>query len=186
MTVILTSPIHSLPSTPIHGGLSLEDASLAARRGVRGRHAADHLRDQGLTVPPVPNQIVASGDDQWVMALSRQEFWIINPQQLATAAMPDSTAIASEVWPLYCQHSHSWLILQGAQRADVAAKLCAVDLRSEAFPLGAVAQTQAARVSVIIAHHTNSQQQPVFSLFVDQAVSEYLWLTLQDAMGEFI
>ena len=61
----------------------------------------------------------------------------------------------------------------GEQRAEVMAKLCGVDLSEAAFPLGSVAQTQAARVSVIVAAHQNENGQPVFSIFVDQSLARY-------------
>ena len=66
------------------------------------------------------------------------------------------------------------------------AKLCGVDLSAAAFPLGSVAQTQAARVSVIIAAHQNENDQPVFSMFVDQSLARSLWEAIEDAMAEFI
>ena len=64
------------------------------------------------------------------------------------------------------------------------AKLCGVDLSDEAFPKGHVAQTQMARVSVIIAHH-RWQGRPGFSLFLDQSLAGYAWSALEDAMQEF-
>jgi sarcosine oxidase gamma subunit len=49
-----------------------------------------------------------------------------------------------------------------------------------------VAQTQAARVSVVIAAHQNENDQPVFSIFVDQSLARYLWEAIEDAMGEWL
>jgi len=64
------------------------------------------------------------------------------------------------------------------------AKLCGVDLRIEAFPVGTVAQTQMALASVVIAHHL-WRDEAVFSLFVDQSLADFAWEALQDAMEEF-
>ena len=66
------------------------------------------------------------------------------------------------------------------------AKLCGVDLSEAAFPLGSVAQTQAARISVIIAAHHSENDQPMFSMFVDQSLARYLWEAIEDAMGEWL
>jgi len=66
------------------------------------------------------------------------------------------------------------------------AKLCGVDLSDAAFPLGSVVQTQAARVSVIVAAHQNENDQPVFSIFVDQSLARYLCEAIEDAMGEWL
>jgi sarcosine oxidase subunit gamma len=93
-------------------------------------------------------------------------------------------ALASEVWPLYCQHGHAWLQLAGAPRAEVMATLCGVDLSQAAFPEGSVVQTQVARVTSIIAHHAEGQA-GVFSLFVDQSLAVYLWEALEDAITAF-
>ena len=64
------------------------------------------------------------------------------------------------------------------------AKLCGVDLREAAFPLGHVAQTQMARINAVIAHHTLSGQ-AVFSLFVDASLAQYAIEALEDAISEF-
>ena len=120
------------------------------------------------------------------MSLSHREFWLLQPDNQASLGRPASEAVAAGIWPLYCQHSHAWLQFAGETRAEVMAKLCGVDLSEAAFPLGSVAQTQAARVSVIVAAHQNENGQPVFSIFVDQSLARYLWEAIEDAMGEWL
>jgi len=129
---------------------------------------------------------VANGQTGWVMSLSHREFWLLQPNSEAAPTRPASDAVAAGAWPLYCQHSHAWLQLAGEPRAEIMAKLCGVDLSEAAFPLGSVAQTQAARVSVIIAAHQNHDGQSVFSIFVDQSLARYLWEAIEDAMGEWL
>jgi len=182
----LRSPIEGCGVLEGPAGLRLEDLSLARREGVRGVGARDWLLSQGHTLPDAPNQIVASGKSGFVMSLSHREFWLLQPDSEASAVRPPSESVAAGVWPLYCQHSHAWLQLAGEPRAAVMAKLCGVDLSEAAFPLGSVAQTQAARVSVIIAAHQNENDQPVFSMFVDQSLARYLWEAIEDAMGEWL
>ena len=178
--------------TPLEGrgviegtAVLLRDLSLARREGVRGASAREWLLSQGRTLPDAPNRIVGS-ESGFVMSLSHREFWLLQPVGEASSDRPASDAVASGVWPLYCQHSHAWLQLAGEPRAQVMAKLCGVDLSEAAFPLGSVAQTQAARVSVIIAAHQNENDQPVFSIFVDQSLARYLWQAMEDAMGEWL
>ena len=137
-------------------------------------------------MPDAPNQIIASGESGFVMSLSHREFWLLQPDSEASSGRPASEAVAADVWPLYCQHSHAWLQLAGEARAEVMAKLCGVDLSEATFPPGSVAQTQAARVSVIIAAHLKENDQPVFSIFVDQSLARYLWEAIEDAMGEWL
>ena len=182
----LRSPLEGRGVIEGPGGLLLRDLSLARRDGVRGASAREWLLSQGHTLPGAPNQIVASGESGFVMSLSHREFWLLQPDSHASKGRPASEAVASGVWPLYCQHSHAWLQLAGEPRAKVMAKLCGVDLSDAAFPLGSVAQTQAARVSVSIAAHQNENDQPVFSIFVDQSLARYLWQAIEEAMAEFI
>ena len=180
--------------TPLEGcgvikgadGLLLRDLSLACREGVRGAGAREWLLSQGHTLPHAPNQIVSSGASGWVMSLSHREFWLLQPDNQASLGRPAAEEVTAGIWPLYCQHSHAWLQLAGEARARVMAKLCGVDLSEAVFPSGSVAQTQAARVSVIVAAHQNQDGQPAFSIFVDQSLARCLWEALEDAMGEWL
>jgi len=184
--VSLRSPIKGCGVLEGPAGLRLEDLSLARREGVRGAGAREWLLSQGHTLPDAPNQIVGSGESGFVMSLSHREFWLLQPGNEASSGRPASEAVASGVWPLYCQHSHAWLQLAGESRAEVMAKLCGVDLSEAAFPLGSVAQTQAARVSVIVAAHQSENGQPAFSIFVDHSLARYLWEAIEDAMAEWL
>ena len=182
----LRSPLEGSGAIEGPAGLRLQDLSLARRDGVRGARAREWLLSQGHTLPDAPNQIVASGESGFVMSLSHREFWLLQPDSEASLSRPASESVAAGVWPLYCQHSHAWLQLAGEPRAEIMAKLCGVDLSEAAFPLVSVAQTQAARVSVIIAAHQNKNEQPVFSMFVDQSLARFLWEAIEDAMAKFI
>ena len=186
MTSVLRRPLAgSIPNAECtSGSLTLTDLTLCSRSGKRGAGVPDWLTAQGLPRVDTPNRIEQSSDQRWVMALSKREFWILNSDQTATTTRPASHAETPGVWPLYCQHSHVWWHLSGDERAVMMAKLCGVDLSDQAFPEGHVAQTQMARVSVIIAHH-RLQDRAGFSLFLDQSLAGYAWSALEDAMQEF-
>jgi len=66
----------------------------------------------------------------------------------------------------------------------VLAKLCGVDLRPAAFPVGAVAQTSAARINVIIINLAEGEL-PCLQTLCDRASLSYFWDALLDAMAEF-
>ncbi|MCY1308595.1 hypothetical protein D9M70_586140 [compost metagenome] len=68
--------------------------------------------------------------------------------------------------------------------AEVMAKVCGVDLRPEAFPVGAVAQTSAARINVIVIN-AGTGERPHFHILCDRASLEYFHGALLDAMDEF-
>ena len=190
MSSLLRSPLASLTDTPsatvalCAGSLTLSDLSLQRRSGLRGSDAPEWLVQHGLPQVATPNRIEAAGEQQWVMALSKREFWMLDGNQMALEERPASEAVAPNAWPLYCQHSHVWWHLSGDDRAALMAKLCGVDLSETAFPLGNVAQTQMARISVVVAHH-DWQGVPGFSLFLDQTLAAYAWSALWDAMQEF-
>jgi len=184
--VSLRSPLDGCGVTEGLAGLRLQDLSLARREGVRGAAAREWLSSQGHTLPAAPNQIVANGESGWVMSLSHRELWLLYPDSEASLGRPASEEVTAGIWPLYCQHSHGWLQLAGEPRAKVMAKLCGVDLSEAAFPLGSVAQSQAARVSVIIAAHQSHDGQPAFSIFTDQSLAHYLWEAIEDAVGEWL
>ena len=182
----LRSPLEGCGVIEGPGGLRLNDLTLARREGVRGAGAREWLLSQGYTLPDAPNQIVASGESGFVMSLSHREFWLLQPDSDAPSGRPASEAVEAGIWPLYCQHSHAWLQLAGEPRAEIMAKLSGVDLSESTFPLGSVAQTQAARVSVITAAHQSHDGQSAFSIFADQSLARYLWKAIEDAMGEWI
>ena len=64
------------------------------------------------------------------------------------------------------------------------AKLCGVDLRMQAFPVGAVAQTSAARINVIVVN-VGSDELPALQLLFDRASLAYFQKAVLDAMDEF-
>ncbi len=64
------------------------------------------------------------------------------------------------------------------------AKLCGVDLRARAFPVGAVAQTSAARINVIVLN-VGSDERPALQLLFDRASLAYFREAVLDAMDEF-
>lgn len=186
MTVALVSPLRCANSHDGHrnDALKLHDLSLATRSGVRGVKASEWLISQSLPHELQPNTLVEVPDSRLLMALSTREFWLLEPETEAQEAPIPSGHCAPGAWPLYNQNSHAWLVLSGDPRAEMMAKLCGVDLRPKAFPIGTVAQTQMALVSVIIAHHF-WRGEAVFSLFVDQSLADFAWEALRDAMDEF-
>ena len=177
----LTTPCRLSECT---GDIQLRDCTLNARFGVRGANARSWLESQPITCPEQPNRIVNHNESTLVMALSHREFWVLDTEKATGTQMPESQALGPDTYPLFCQHSHAWLVLSGADRAEVMAKLCGVDLREAALPLSHVAQTQMARINAVIAHHTLAGQ-AVFSLFVDASLAQYAIEALGDAISEF-
>lgn len=166
---------------------SLLDLSVVSRTGFRGINAEQHLQNAGLPVPSKPNQNLSGNNGELVLRLSQKEFWVLDGptnQSDSIDKLNQYKLPSADCYPLFCQDSHAWFMLVGPHLSDIMAKLCGVDLRSDVFPLGTIAQTSVARVNaIIVSHEVNSV--PAFSLLSDSASSEYLWDALLDAMQEF-
>jgi sarcosine oxidase subunit gamma len=172
-------------SADYDGAISIQDKTHKRRSGVRGVGANSWLKQQNLVTPDTPNQIVLTDNKTWVMSLSSREYWVLEPHEDANSFPMGRDFSEDGVYPLFCQSSHRWFVIAGEAKAQMMAKLCGVDLRSENFELGAVAQTQLALVNCIIARHTMDKKD-VFSVFIDQSFAEYTLEVLLDAREEFL
>ena len=74
--------------------------------------------------------------------------------------------------------------ITGSDAPRMFAKLCGVNLASDKFTDGSVAQTSVARLSAIVIRHDIANSFSV-SLLADSASAEYLWSCVLDAMTEF-
>ena len=178
---LFESPLRGLSH---EGDISIHDLTNRHRWGLRGQGAAEALRIQGWDLPEQPNRLVASINQSFVMALSQREFWVLDPHYDA-AELTMGNEFTTDAYPLFCQSSHAWLVLKGSQTSALMAKVCAVDLRPDAFSVGDVAQTQMALINCIIARHDLAGDD-VFSIFVDQSYAEYALEALLDARQEFL
>ncbi|WP_407309287.1 sarcosine oxidase subunit gamma [Pseudomonas sp. nanlin1] len=174
--------------TAAQPGCTLVDLSELPRVGFRGVDASAYLLARGFVLPDAPNRAVTQADGCHVARLSQTEYLILGSlvdggeriaAEEARWAMDHS---ANYLLPR--QDSHAWLQLRGNPIAEVMAKLCGVDLRAQAFPVGAVAQTSAARINVIVIN-LGSTSTPTFQVLCDRASLAYFMGAMLDAMGEF-
>jgi sarcosine oxidase subunit gamma len=177
-----------------HVGLSplqrcaMVDLTGLPRVGFRGPDSAAYLMARGFVLPDLPNRAVAQADGSHVARLSQTEFLLLGSLLDRGQRIADEEARwemdHSANYLLPREDSHGWLLLSGVHIAEVMAKLCGVDLRSQVFTPGAVAQTAAARINVIVIN-LGSVATPVFQLLFDRASLDYFKGALMDAMGEF-
>ncbi|AGN82777.1 sarcosine oxidase [Pseudomonas sp. GD03651] len=167
---------------------ALTDLTDVARVGFRGGDTAAYLQQRGYRLPPQPNQAVRQDDGGWVARLSQTEYLLLGSLADKGARVAGAEAEwvqdAQRNYLLPRQDSHAWLQLSGALGSAVMAKLCAVDLRAEAFPAGAVAQTSVARINVIVVN-VGSDERPTLQLLFDRASRVYMRAAMLDAMNEF-
>ena len=167
------------------GAISIKDYTNKRRWGFRGKDAATTLRAEGWSLPDTTNQVVLANEQTLVMALSQREFWFLDTRKEALSEDARDGALTEGMYPLFCQNSHAWLVVCGDQKAEMMAKLCGVDLLSDAFAVGDVAQTQMALINCIVARH-QLDGNDVFSLLVDQSYAEYALEALLDARAEYL
>ena len=173
--------------------LGLTDLSPAARCGFKGGGSVAWLMKQGLALPEENNRAKRQDDGSLVARLSDSEFLLLAAgegseaglQKLNEAWLADrETGGEAQGYPLPRQDSHAWFRLTGEKWPQTLAKLCAVDLRASKFPNGSVAQTVAARVTVVVVRD-DIKDLLSYHLLTDSASAGYLWDCLLDAMTEF-
>lgn len=167
------------------GAIVIKDYTQKRRWGFRGKDAASNLRAKGWSLPEYPNQVVSANEQTLAMALSQREFWFLDARTEATSDNARDGAFTEGMYPLFCQNSHAWLVVSGDQKAEMMAKLCGVDLSSDAFAVGDVAQTQMALINCIVARH-ELDGEDVFSLLLDQSYAEYALEAVLDARAEYL
>ena len=167
---------------------ALTDLTALARVGFRGADSAAYLQQRGYRLPTQPNQAVRQHDVSWVARLSQAEYLLLGSLADDGARVADVEAEwvqdAQRNYLLPRQDSHAWLQLSGVHGSAVMAKLCGVDLRSGAFPVGTVAQTSVARINMIVLN-VGSDERPALQLLFDRASLAYVCEAVLDAMGEF-
>ena len=174
-----------LRSAIYEGSISIKDYTNKRRWGFRGKDAAATLSAEGWSLPEAPNKVVSANEQTLAMALSQREFWFLDTCTKATSADTKDGVFTEGMYPLFCQNSHAWLVVSGDTKAEMMAKLCGVDLSSDAFKVGDVAQTQMALINCIVARH-ELDGSDVFSLLVDQSYAEYALEVLLDARAEYL
>lgn len=158
------------------------------RVGFRGAQSGEYLQSRGFSLPDKPNQAITQPDGSHVARLSQTEYLLLGSLRDRGERIADEEArwemdhLANYLLPR--EDSHAWMQLSGAHAAEVMAKLCGVDLRSAAFAHGAVAQTSAARINVIVIN-ISAESHPIFHILCDRASLEYFKGALMDAMAEF-
>ncbi|WP_278348712.1 MULTISPECIES: sarcosine oxidase subunit gamma [Stutzerimonas] len=166
----------------------LVDLTNLARVGFRGTDAADYLQHRNYRLPEAPNRALAQLDGSLVARLSQTEYLLLGSLHDGGSriqAEENRWALgAKALYLLPRQDSHAWLLLSGEHASQVMAKLCGVDLRAESFAEGAVAQTSAARINVIVIN-APIDGLPGYHILCDRSSVSYFWDVLLDAMSEF-
>jgi sarcosine oxidase, subunit gamma len=169
--------------------VTLCDLTHVARIGFKGAGTCDWLAEQGLAIPPTPNQIVVDDSGCIVARLGQQDLLIIGTLE----AHSDRPRQLEHQWrsvtnpggyPTPKQTSHALFHVGGEQASVLLASVCAVDLRPRTFGVNDLAQTMAAG---IVATFMRADRGGVigYLVLVDTSLAEYFWDVLVDACVEF-
>ena len=173
--------------------MGLADLSPLPRTGFKGVGTVEWLTSQGLSIGPDSNRGYAQEGGELALRLAPTEILLVD--SLAGGGALPNRLNAAWNWgqekprrligyPMPRSESHFWFAVTGSQAPAMFAKICGVDLRPNAFGHGAIAQTSAAKMSVIIIRRDLGTV-PGFYLLADSASAGYMWNCVVDAMDEF-
>ena len=169
--------------------LGLCDLSLMPRLGVSGAGAGGWLKAQGLSLPGKPNQATPQKGGNVLARLSEDEYLLLGTQLLEGGNVEPPLPICADqpdarVYALPRLDSHGCFAVSGEHAAGLFSKLCAVDLRAQAFANGDVAQTSLAHSAAIILRR-DLRACLCYLLLVNSVAAEYVFEALLHAMEEY-
>ena len=169
--------------------LGLADLTPFPRIGFKGWNIAPWLAGAGAEMGEASNRAYPQADGTRIARLAPGEALVLadrrgNGPLIETLGGAWSMAEADGCFRVARDETSCWLLLTGAHAAPMLAKVCAVDLRPQAFVPGAIAQTNVARLNVIVIRGDIGTV-PAFDLITDIASAVYLWGALLDAMAEY-
>ena len=168
--------------------LGLADLSPLPRVGFKGWAMAPWLAGAGAALGEASNRAYAQADGTRIARLAPGEALVLADRSgagplIETLAQAWSMAEADGCFRVAREETSCWLLVTGVHAASLLAKVCAVDLRAEAFAPDAIAQTNVARLNAVVIRGDIGTV-PAFDLLADSASAVYLWDALLDAMAE--
>ena len=169
--------------------LGLADLTPFPRIGFKGWNIAPWLAGNGAEMGEVSNRAYPQADGTRIARLAPGEALVLADRSgagplIETLDQAWSMTAADGCFRVARDETSCWLLLTGAHAPSMLAKVCAVDLRPQAFEADAIAQTNVARLNVIVVRGDLGPV-PAFDLITDLASAVYLWGALLDAMDEY-
>ena len=169
--------------------LGLADLTPFPRIGFKGWNIAPWLAGNGAEMGEASNRAYRQADGTRIARLAPGEALVLADRGGAGPLIQTldgawSMAEADGCFRVRRDETSCWLLLTGAQAPSMLAKVCAVDLRPQVFAPNAIAQTNVARLNVIVIRGDLGPV-PAYDLITDIASAVYLWGALLDAMAEY-
>ncbi len=173
----------------MESSLIIADLSGMPRLGFKGRGTLPAMQARGLKLENKPNHAFLQNDGSLCMVLAASEVFLLsalNGDKNGFAELENNWRIEDneKTYPMPRRHSHAWFALQGDAVPELFSKLCAVDLRPQAFGDLNIAQTSVARLNAIVLR-ADTGGLPLYHLLADSAASSYMLTCLKDAAEEF-
>lgn len=158
---------------------ALADLSTCDRIGFKGRESGRWLESRGIPLPDRPNRVVERADGLAVARLAESEFVLADfadPSAPAIAAIRDAHAQdrAAGCYDVPRSESQAALGLWGGPAWAALSAVCPADLRSGAFPHGAVLQTTCAGVSAQLWNLSRGGIERCV-LLCDASLAQHVW-----------
>jgi sarcosine oxidase subunit gamma len=169
--------------------LGLADLTPLPRVGFKGWNIGPWLAAQGAKVGDASNRAYPQADGTRIARLAPSEVIVLG-DRLGDGPLVESL---DKAWAMEAadgcfrvarEEASCCLLICGGHAVDMFAKICAVDLRPDAFKPNAIAQTNIARLNAIVVRDDIGAV-PAFDLLTDIASAAYLWDALLDAMDEY-
>ena len=169
--------------------LGLADLTPFPRIGFKGWNIAPWLAGNGAEMGEASNRAYPQADGTRIARLAPGEALVLADRGgagplIETLDQAWSMAEADGCFRVARDETSCWLLLTGTHAPSMLAKVCAVDLRPQAFTPDAIAQTNVARLNVIVIRGDLGPV-PAYDLITDLASAVYLWGALLDAMAEY-
>ena len=169
--------------------LGLADLTPLPRIGFKGWNIAPWLAGHGAAMGEASNRAYLQADGTRIARLAPGETLVLADRSgtgplIATLDQAWSMAEADGCFRVARDETSCWLLLTGAHAPSMLAKVCAVDVRPHVFAPDAIAQTNVARLNVIVIRGDLGPV-PAYDLITDLASAVYLWGALLDAMDEY-
>ena len=169
--------------------LGRADLTPFPRIGFKGWNIGPWLAGTGAEMGEASNRAYLQADGTRIARLAPGEALVLADRRgagplIATLDQAWSMAEADGCFRVARDETSCWLLLSGAHAPSMLAKVCAVDMRPHVVVPDAIAQTNVARLNVIVIRGDLGQV-PAFDLITDIASAVYLWGALLDAMAEY-
>ncbi len=169
--------------------LGLADLTPFPRIGFKGWNIGPWLAGNGAQMGEASNRAYPQADGSRIARLAPGEALVLADRGgagplIQTLGGAWSMAEADGCFRVARDETSCWLLLTGTHAPAMLAKVCAVDMRPQVFADDAIAQTNVARLNVIVIRGDIGEV-PAYDLITDLASAVYLWGALLDAMAEY-